>query len=68
MIELHLSVIVPESREVTITLPPETPVGSVILTVRVDSCSPPPIEINVDPTLLPRHERSGLVRELAAGT
>lgn len=39
MIELHVDAEVTESRQVTITLPPEVPTGRVRLTVGVDTVS-----------------------------
>jgi hypothetical protein len=64
MIELQMPVIVPENRKVTLTLPPEVPTGPMQLTVRLDASETPPIEVKLDPALLPKRERSGLVREI----
>jgi hypothetical protein len=54
MVTLHMKADVPESRKVTITLPPEVPTGSVDLTVTVDALTAQPIELAIDPALIPK--------------
>jgi hypothetical protein len=65
MIEIQMPLIVPDSRKVTLTLPPEVPAGPATLTVRIEAPQSEPIVVTLDPANLPKHERSGLVRELS---